>query len=360
MSDQSDHHSGDVTEERGGELRVIESARVEQVIDRGERGVFRKEVLELTGEPPLRMVRKVLPEAGPRLGSVVLVHGFAQNRYTWHTSRRSAVNWLAARGWDVYNLELRGHGRSRTERALGVEQFSDYVEDVVRVARAFAERGEPAFFVGHSLGGAACYGAATEAPMAGVIGVGALFSFAQANWFLKLLGVLTHQLADTPMVHRLTLRTRVLGRIMARLYAISDVAGYTLPISGWWPGSVEPALLEERLVKGFDWTSVRVWLEMSRWAATGRFDYEDAWRKTDVPLLVLCGDKDHLLPPGDARRAYDLSGSSDKTFVVFDDFHHEVHWGHLDLILGRLAYAHTWPAIEGWMRSRRPGVPDAA
>jgi len=330
--------------------RVLESAEVEQNIDRGEAARFHKEILELPGEVPLRLVRKTLP-GGATLGPVVLVHGFAQNRYSWHTSRRSLVNWLASRGWDVYNLELRGHGRSREGETMGAEAFADYVGDVARVARALGGEG---FFVGHSLGGAACYGAATEAPMRGVVGIGALFGFAQGNWFLRLLGGLTHALRSTPIVKHLDIRTRLFGRVLARLFTLSDVAGYTLPISGWWPGSVEPDLLEERLVRGFDWTSATVWLEMSRWAATGSFDYEDAWRRTDVPLLVMVGDRDHLMPLRDARRAYDLSGSTDRELVVFDDFHHDVHWGHLDLILGRLAYAHTWPCLHTWMAARAP------
>ena len=341
-------------------FEVHAESLVEQVIDRGKAGIFRKQILELPGDVPLGLVRKVLPDRGAGgaepVGRVVLVHGFAQNRYTWHTSRRSAANWFAQRGWDVYNLEMRGHGRSRSETGQGAEAFSDYVEDVARVADALAETGGPAFLVGHSLGGAACYAAATQSPILGVVGVGALFGFAQFNPLLKFLGVLTDNLAQTSFFDRITLRTRLLGRLISRLYALSDVAGYTVPISGWWPGSMEPGLLDERLTRGFDWTSIKVWLEMSRWAATGTFDYDEVWRYTDVPLLVLAGDKDHLCPPGDARRAYDLSSSSDKTWVLLDDFHNEVHWGHLDLVLGKLAYAHTWPIVEEWMRARLPKV----
>ncbi|HCH65313.1 MAG TPA: hypothetical protein DFR83_21080 [Deltaproteobacteria bacterium] len=117
---------------------------------------------------------------------------------------------------------------------------------------------------------------------------------------------------------------------------------------------MEPELLEERLEEGFDWTSVRVWQEMARWAATGEFDYDAAWRATDVPLLVILGDKDHLLPPEDGRVAYDHSGSGDKSMVLMSDWEHEVHWGHLDLVLGRLAPDHVWPCVDEWMRARCP------
>jgi len=130
------------------------------------------------------------------------------------------------------------------------------------------------------------------------------------------------------------------------------VVGYQFPISGWWPGSVDTEVLKERLEIGFDWVSVVVWQEMSRWAVLGNFDDDEAWRATDVPLLVLLGDKDHLLPPGDGRAAFDRSGSTDKTLHIFDDYHHQSHWGHLDLVLGKRAPNHVWPMIANWMKAR--------
>ena len=334
-------------------FELLSEGEVEQVIDRGRQAVFHKQLLELPGDVPLSLVRKH-EASGPTRPPVVLIHGFAQNRYSWHTSRRSLVNWLAERGWDVWNLELRGHGRSRSEASSGAEVFADYVHDVGRVARALDGQ---AYFVGHSLGGAACYGAATTAPMRGVVGIGALFAFGRSNPLLRLATKVSHELRHAPIVQHFTVRTRSIGTLLSKLYAVSDVAGYTVPLSGWWPGSLEPELLEERLTTGFDWTSVQVWLEMSRWAATGVFDYEDAWRHTHVPLLVMAGDKDHLMPAEDARRAYDLSPADDKTLVVFDDFHHEVHWGHLDLVLGKHAPRYTWPCLHEWLKERAKGMP---
>ncbi|MCK6522003.1 lysophospholipase [Myxococcota bacterium] len=309
------------------------------------------QAVELPGDgehPTLALARRVAPGGATR-GPVVLVHGFAQNRYTWDCTDRSMAAWLAVQGWDVYNLELRGHGLSRPPQGLSGERFADYVQDVARVARAFDGQ---AFFVGHSLGGAASYGAATLAPMRGVVGIGALFQFAQANWLLKLLGLISHGAEDFIVGQGLTLRTKAAGQLIARLYAISDVAGYAFPISGWWPGSVEPPLLEARRVKGFDWTSLRVWLDMSRWAATGKFEYEDAWSKLNLPLLVLAGDEDHLMPPDDALVAYERSGSADKQYEVLNHADHEVHWGHLDLILGTQAPRFVWPRVHEWMGAR--------
>jgi pimeloyl-ACP methyl ester carboxylesterase len=239
----------------------------------------------------------------------------------------------------------------------GARAFSDYIEDVARAAQALPGR---AFWIGHSLGGAALYGAAarlgsssTARPL-GVIGIGAIYTFAQANPFLKLLSSLSLAASRQRWFSRFQVRTQLAGQLIARLYSISDVAGFAFPVSGWWPGSIEPELLEERLQKGFDWTSVQVWLEMSRWATTGEVDFDEQWRRTDLPLLVILGDKDHLAPPGDGRVAFDRSGSSDRSLLLLDDWHHETHWGHLDIVLGRLARRHVWEPIDRWMAERLP------
>jgi len=321
----------------------VSEETVEQVTDDGATVVLRKHVLALPGMPRLAVVRKHLP-AGPTRPPVMLVHGFAQNRYSWHTSRRSMSAWLAQRGFDVYNLELRGHGRSRGDARA--ERFADYVEDLARAMRALDE---PPFLVGHSLGATVAYAAATQAPARGVVGIGGVYVFARQNPTLRTLARLTHA---SPSIGGLQIRTKVFGEIIGRLYGLSDSLGYAFPISGWWPGSVEPEILAERLSVGFDWTSLTVWNEMCRWSATGSFDYDDAWRALDVPLLVVLGDKDVLVPPDDGRIAFDRSGSRDKSLEIFDDFAHETHWGHLDLVLGRKASAHVWPRVSSWMEAR--------
>jgi pimeloyl-ACP methyl ester carboxylesterase len=318
---------------------VVSELVEEQVIEGEARVRALKQLVRFGEEAPLFAVRKHLPD-GPTRPPVLLLHGFAQNRY--------------AQGFDVWNLELRGHGRSRDEGTSGAETFADYVSDVSRVVAALPDR---PFLIGHSLGGAVSYATGATLPegaLRGVVGIGALYQFGQANWAIHALGALTHSLRDAPWMAQLQVRTRIAGRLLAKLYGVSDVAGWAFPISGWWPGSIEPDILHERLVKGFDWTSVKVWMEMSRWAATGHFEYDEGWSRRDVPVLVLLGDEDHLMPPADGRSAYERSGSQDRSLHILDDWHHEVHWGHLDLVLGRLASKHVWPLYTDWMIDRCP------
>jgi hypothetical protein len=187
--------------------------------------------------------------------------------------------------------------------------------------------------------------------MRGLVGIGALFRFAQANRTLNALCKLSNLLSSAGL-GGVSVRTRFAGKLLGRLYAISDIAGYAFPISGWAPGSIEPDILAERLEHGFDWTSIQIWLDMSRWGSSGSFDHEAAWGQTDLPLLVISGDMDHLMMPEDARVAYDLSGSSDRQYRMFGLEDTGYRWGHLDLILGHQAPRHVWPLIADWLKER--------
>lgn len=349
-------------------LRKVSTEEVEQVVHAGARARLRKDVLELDGR--VGLVRK--HPLRWRQKPVILVHGFAQNRYTWHTSQRSLSAWLAQSGFDTWNVELPGHGRSRGSSSP--ERFETYVDTLAEVIETVAqETGQRPFLVGHSLGGAVAYAASTQAEVRGVVGIGALYHFARANPALLALARVSHAMAELPdaaarfadvkpppladavmkgLLGGVNVRTRLAGRLLGRLYALSDVAGYALPVSGWAPGSMEPELLAERLEKGFDWTSTAVWFEMARWGATARFAYEDAWAQSRTPLLVMAGDLDHLALPDDARIAHDRTGAEDRTFQVYDVLTTGEHWGHLDLVLGRHAPDHTWPALRAWMSAR--------
>jgi pimeloyl-ACP methyl ester carboxylesterase len=255
--------------------------------------------------------------------------------------------WLAAQGLDVYVLELRGHGNSRVSGAP--ERFADYVDDAAELAAAI---GAPAFWVGHSLGGAVAYALATVVPVRGVVGIGAVYRFAQHNRVVNWITRVSHLARVRGVFGALSVRTRAAGQLLGRLYGISDVAGYAFPVSGWAPGSLEPELLAERLERGFDWTSLHVWLDMSRWAHGGGFDYAEAWSRTDVPLFVITGDLDHLMPPEDARAAFSESASHDRTLLDLEPWNTGAHWGHLDLISGRSAPEHVWAPLRAWIAER--------
>lgn len=333
------------------EAIVRGDGRVDEEVHAGRTARLRIRSLELPaekGEPPLA-IEQITPPDGPTRPPVVLVHGLAQNRHTWRIPGRSMAGALAERGYDVLNLELRGHGNSRRYGAGNATCFDDYTRDLLRV---LARCGEPAFVVGHSLGAAVCLDAAARAPVRGVVHLAGVYRFAGANRTLRGLARASLALERLLLLPRLRLHTRWAGDLIGRLYALTDIAGYGAPIAGWAPGSIERDLLETRLRLGFDWTSIEVWLEMCRWAAGEPFEPGARFCAIDVPLLVVVGDRDPLVRPPDARALYDASCSSDRTFLLMEPFEHGVHWGHIDLILGARAPVEVWPRVADWLDAR--------
>jgi len=309
---------------------------------------IRREELLLAGQVPLVVQRTTRP-GGASLGQVLLVHGLAQNRFSWRVTGRSLVARLADEGFEVLNLELRGHGRSREVGAPNARSFDEYVNDVCRVIDTLGAR---PFLVGHSLGGAVGIGTGLERPLAGLVHLAGVYRFAAHNRTLRALARLSLRAESALMAAPLRVSTGWAGALIGRLYAVSDVAGYGFPVAGWTPDSIERDLLEERLRLGFDWTSVEVWLEMCRWSLSEVPAFAQGFADLDLPLLVMAGDHDVLVRPRDAAAAFEASGSTDKTLCIFDSFDNQVHWGHVDLILGRKAPEETWPRLVQWLQKR--------
>ncbi|MCX5557931.1 alpha/beta fold hydrolase [Streptomyces sp. NBC_00038] len=77
---------------------------------------------------------------------VLLLHGFPESWYSW----RHQLPVLAAAGYRVAAIDVRGYGRSSRPEAVSAYRMLDLVEDNVAVVRALGE--ETAVVVGHDWG----------------------------------------------------------------------------------------------------------------------------------------------------------------------------------------------------------------
>lgn len=338
---------------------ILRTETVEQIIDGDRRATLVKDVVMTQGPEPLAMVRKRLPPPAASRGAVLLVHGFGQNRYTWHSTKRSFSAYLAAAGYDVLNMELRGHGRSRRFGAARPNVFDEHVQEDLLLAADEAMQlsgQERIFLVGHSMGGLISYGAAATSlsgRVRGVISLGSpvrfgrgsptLFAVTQLFATLRAAGVLDTNLA-VPL--------RMVGRHFRKRRALWDAKLLPIPLRAWRPGSVELDVLDEYLHRAFDYTSMNVALAILRSSGRprlahgdGSFDYVSAFERVDVPLLVIAGTHDSLAPPASVRPAFAESVSHDKTYREFP-------LGHIDLIVGRQAPTTVWPLVRTWLDRR--------
>jgi polyhydroxyalkanoate synthase subunit PhaC len=343
---------------------------VEQVIDRGRTGRFHKEIIPVPlTDGPVVLVRKRSADVAQSRGAVLLIHGFGQNRYSWHLSQRSFANYLADRGFDVFNLELRGHGRSRHEGSTYPTAFESYVEEDTAMALAVAAQvsGHPkVFLMGHSLGGAITYAAAPVLAerLAGLVTFAGVFHFGVGQPLFRLVSQaygIAGVVAD-PLLHRSVpyIPVDLVGRL---LMAGERVLDHTLfsrfPLGLWYPGTIESSILRERMLKGMDRTGFAVLRQMVEWAATGEFvgrrggiDYAAEFARLQIPKLILTADRDGLCTPKDCYPAYISSTSRDKTYRKFDVRDGAGHWGHVDLVCGSRAPLHVWPYVGDWLDSR--------
>lgn len=343
---------------------ILRTEIVEQLvdinIDRGspDRSVTLVKDVVMTDGVPLGMVRKRLPPPAETRGAVLLIHGFGQNRYTWHIEGRSFSAYLAAAGYDVFNVELRGHGRSGEFSDVRPRIVEEYVrEDLpafVREARRLSGH-DQVFLIGHSMGGLISYATSASVlrgQVAGVTTIGSPYQFGAGSGFLGLFAQAARAVRFTGVFDanpRLPLR--IVGRQFRHLRPLWDTRAVPLPVRAWHPGSIEPELLDRYVEMAFDMTSFGVLFDVLKGGTRvalrsrdGRVDYGRAFEALEMPLLVIAGEHDLLAPPESVKEAYTLSRSQDKRYRVFP-------LGHVDLIVGREATTTVWPLVREWLHS---------
>lgn len=235
------------------------------------------------------------PDDGQPRGVVAICHGFAE-----HSGRYSeAAEYLNARGYVTEALDLRGHGRSDGVR-VHVHSFNEYLNDLDRFLKNVRARnpGLPVVLLGHSMGGgiAALYVVARHPDLAGII----LSGPAIGSDFIKL-----------PWSRRLIL---MLMSVAPRLRLPS------LPASAV---SRDPEVVrkyeEDPLVFRGGATVAHARAGV-RALSRGAREME----LFELPLLIVHGTADALVPVAGSEELNQRAQSSDKTLKLYQDLYHEV------------------------------------
>lgn len=303
------------------------------------------------------------PNAGP---PVVLVHGIASNHAFWDLDAdHSLALWLQSRGWDVWLLDLRGHGEALYDRD-GRRQIAGWTVDdygrhdlAAAVAYVRACTGwRQVDLVGHSMGGmvGAIYATTGGAEHLGamvVVGSPAAFDlddplYKVAKTFLAG-GATTLWWVETPAFAAAAadLGGAVPGRLHERLYNPDNfesetvdrmLRNITAPLSRQEMAHFARMLREERFV-----------------SADGSFDYAAALGEVRVPTLAIGGAHDEIVPAARVE-AYAAAMGGDREYWLAGTANGTRHdYGHLDLGLGEHADEEIFPRIEAWLRRYPPG-----
>ena len=234
-----------------------------------------------------------LPQSAVR-AVVVLAHGASEHsdRYQ-HVARR-----LTADGYATYAIEHRGHGRSEGTRAL-IDRVDNVVADLDQlVVLAAAEHpGVPVFLLGHSMGGAIAlrYAVAHQQRLSGLALSGALAAL---------------EAAPAPM----RVAARVLSAVAPRLPLFPIDADQV---------SRDPAVVESYKTDPLNYHGklpVRTVAELA-----GAVDsFPEAVRSITIPVLIMYGTADGIVPPAGSKMVAERIGSADKTVKPYEGLYHEI------------------------------------
>jgi alpha-beta hydrolase superfamily lysophospholipase len=235
-----------------------------------------------------------LPE-GETKAALMVFHGFAE-----HSGRyMNIVNRFVPLGYAVYALDHSGHGRSAGPRAC-VDSFDDYADTVAEFSRLVGaqQKGKPVFLVGHSMGGL----------------IGALHLISRQD---ELMGAVL----SGPGV-------KVPDNVSAFTISIGKILSALVPRAGILKLEEEAVSRDQAVLQAYrndplvyhGKVTARLGAEMLR--AMRRVESQAS--VITLPLLILQGTADRLVPPAGAQMLYDRVSSADKKLIFYEGFYHEV------------------------------------
>ena len=234
-----------------------------------------------------------MPGVDPR-AVVLLSHGLAE-----HSGRYAHVaDRLAASGYAIYAVDHRGHGRSSGRRSL-VDRIDNAVEDLHSLSglAVRAHPGRPVFLIGHSMGGAiaAAYALKYQAELAGLVLSAPALVIEGVSPVQMQVGKLLSAIAPGAGIIRLDATAVSRDPDVVRAY------------------ETDPLNFRGRI-------PARTGAELIKLAAEAPLRLKDL----RLPILVIQGAADRLVPPRAGGVVVDAVSSPDKTVRMYDGLYHEV------------------------------------
>lgn len=248
-----------------------------------------------SGHDGLRLYQQVWLPGGEATAVVLIVHGFTE-----HSGRyQRTAEELCCRGYGVYAMDVRGHGRSEGARCF-VRSFDDYLLDLDLFVEGVRRRepGKPLFLFGHCLGGliAALWSITRQPQLQGLV-----------------LSAPTLRLQNDlfPLLRRLA---APVGWLFPRLRLVrmgsANISSDPAVVAQF---RADPLVFHDRF-------PVRTGSEVLRAIRRASRSLE----AVRLPLLVLHGTTDRVCQPGGSRELCRRAESSDKILHLYEGFYHEV------------------------------------
>ena len=255
-----------------------------------------------------------LPDGEPK-AVLLVVPGLAEHggRYT------NVVGHFLPKGYAVYSLDHRGHGKSEGLRCH-VERFSDYLNALATFFNIVrGEQGDTRIFlIGHSMGGtiATAYAVHHQHELAGLILSGATLKVGS--------GISPAQI----------LIARVLSVLLPKM-GVSVIDASTISRNQ----AVVDAYVNDPLVyRG----KIRARLGAEFLKTLQNLPYQ--MPEINLPILIMYGTADQLSDPEGSKMLYERVGAEDKTLKQYEGFYHE--------IFNEPGHGQVFADMEAWLATR--------
>jgi acylglycerol lipase len=235
-----------------------------------------------------------LPDKKPK--AVLLVaHGLAE-----HSGRyKNLVDYFVPKGYAVYALDHRGHGKSEGTRSY-VDNFNDYLIDLKTFFDMVRRenKGAKIFLFGHSLGGtiATAYAVEHQDELAGLMvsGSSLLPAASISPALLAMAGVVS---ALLPKMGVTLLDASGISRDKAVVDAYIN----------------DPLVFRGKIPARTGAELARMWKQLP-----------EQMPGIKLPILIMHGFADPLTNPGGSKLLFERVGSKDKTLKLYENCYHEI------------------------------------
>ena len=270
------------------------------------------------------------------------------------------ARYLAKEGFDVWNLSLRGTGRSLNPLKGGPKSWTldDMMDrDLPAVIRYVQkESGRPKVaFLGYEMGGLLLYGYVEKTGGPGLAALATIaapvtFNHPRQEPLKRLL-----KLEGSPTLKKLflSLNSPFLARALIPFVPKLEAIFYNPENID---DEVKAKFLEEALAEINPGVLDHLLSMIKRGefiSAQGNFSYRKNLARIQLPSLFVGGEEDRLAPPEALRVIHRAVSSTDRTLRIFGPGSKDsASYGHIDLILGKRAREEVFPAIGRWLKER--------
>lgn len=305
------------------------------------------------------------PERARFREPVILCHGLGANRYNVDFAddgrgrdRSSLARALSKAGFDVWVLELRGHGLASVPggaRWTVDDQVEEDVAEAVQTVLAVTEA--PAvLWVGHSWGGLLqVLFQVRQAPLAGrvraMVAIGSPFTMRVQSFLARARPLLRTWLdtADRP----LPLRGLAWMLLPTLLFWPRWPRTWSAPLSPLAPGTVRRILasMTEDIPPGL-LRQILEWIDNGYLATASGEPDEAHFDRLTIPTLLVAGAKDHLAPPSAMAWLRDRAGDEVTLKIMGRGTGCAADYGHGGLLLSDRAPDEVFPLVRAWLAAR--------